>query len=134
MPYTTCIRCGGNLTKKDWGKFFRECGKDPVIEPVRDLVRLLSQKYYVLFVSGRPIDLCGKATEDWLLSNGFPKWEHLFMRQTGDNRDDTLVKRDIAELLPLERVAYCIDDRPRIVRMWRELGLTTLTVGDLKEF
>lgn len=128
-----CPECGNDL-RKDWPAFFRECVNDTPIQPIFELAKLLSRKYYILIVSGRPMDLCGKATEDWLLKHSFPKWEHLFMRDNGDGRDDTIVKREIGELLPLERIAYVIDDRPKVVKMWRELGLTTLTVGDLKEF
>ncbi len=119
--------------KKDWPKFFEECVNDTPIQPIMDLVLMLSKKYYILIVSGRPMDTCGIATEDWLLKQQVP-YRHLFMRDNGDSRDDTIVKHEIAELLPLERIAYVIDDRPKVLRMWQSLGLTTLAVGDLKEF
>lgn len=126
--------CAANVrVKKDWPAFFRECVNDTPIKPIVDLVELLSNQYYVLIVSGRPMDTCGIATEDWLLKHKI-YYKHLFMRDNGDSRDDTIVKREIAELLPMERIAYVIDDRPKVLRMWRELGLTTLAVGDLKEF
>lgn len=129
------LGCAANIKppKKDWPAFFRECSADTPIEPIAQLVHTLSKEHYILIVSGRPMDKCGIATEDWLYKFAIPV-HHLFMRDNGDSRDDTIVKREIAELLPLERVAYVIDDRPKVLRMWRELGLTTLAVGDGKEF
>ena len=119
--------------RKDWPAFFRECMQDPPIKPVVDLVRLLAQTHHILIVSGRGIDLCGIATEDWLLKHEIP-YRHLFMRNNGDGREDTVIKSEIADLLPLEQVAYVIDDRPSVLRMWRGLGLTTLAVGNQEEF
>jgi predicted kinase len=132
QPVKVCSKCGVSF-KKNWPAFFKECVNDLPIQPVLDLVHLLSKKYYILIVSGRPMDLCGKATEDWLLKYNVP-YLHLFMRDNGDSRDDTIVKKEIAELLPQERIAYVIDDRPKVLRMWQEFGLTTLAVGNLKEF
>lgn len=131
-PKGECRQCGVRL-KKDWPSFFRECVNDPPVQPIVDLVTYLANKYYILVVSGRPMDLCGIKTEDWLYKHHVP-CTHLFMRDNGDSRDDTLVKKEIAELLPMEEIAYVIDDRPKVLRMWRELGFTTLAVGDLKEF
>jgi hypothetical protein len=106
---------------------------DEPIKAVVDLVRMLARTHHILVVSGRPMDLCGLATEDWLLKHNVP-FVHLFMRDNGDGREDTIVKKEIAELLPLERVDYVIDDRPSVLRMWRELGLFTLAVGNGEEF
>lgn len=129
-----CTTCQSPLRhKKDWPTFFHECDKDAPIEPIFKLLRILSSHYYIIVVSGRPIDPCGKVTEDWLIKSGLDPL-HLFMRGD-DKRPDVKVKGEIADLLPLERIAYVIDDRPSVIRgVWRARGLTTLAVGDLKEF
>ena len=128
-----CWICKQPKPKKNWPAFFAGVANDPLIEPIAKLVKILSEHYYVIIVSGRPIDPCGIPTEDWLLKHGIDPL-HLFMRGN-DKRSDVDVKVEIADLLPLDRVAYVIDDRPSVITgCWRKRGLTTLSVGDLKDF
>lgn len=58
---------------------------------------------------------------------------YLFMRATGDNRRDDIVKRELfdAHIRDHFNVRYVLDDRDRVVKMWRnELGLTVLQVAE----
>lgn len=131
-----CLLCSKpyTKTKKDWRRFFLGADKDTPIQPIFNLVGLLSNTYQIIIVSGRPINPCGKPTEDWLLRHGLDPL-FLFMRDGQDKRSDVECKGEIADLLPLDRVAYVIDDRPSVLRgVWQKRGLTTLAVGDLKEF
>ena len=130
-----CIACGADISKKDWLSFFKGVGDDPPVAPIIRLAKLLSKTFDILVVSGRPIDLCGKATEAWLrqhlvLEGRTPYPQHLFLRNSGDKRPDTEVKLEIAEMLPLDRIAYVIDDRSSVVQAWRSLGLTVLQCAD----
>ena len=128
-----CWICGNPKPKKNWPAFFAGVSDDSLIEPIAKLVKILSEHYYIIIVSGRPVDPCGIPTEDWLLKHGIDPL-HLFMRGN-DKRSDVDVKGEIADLLPLDRVAYVIDDRPAVITgCWRKRGLTTLSVGDLKDF
>lgn len=112
--------------KKDYGKFFAEVHLD---EPKESIINLCKDfnalEYNILVVSGRPIDPCGIPTEDWLFKHGIPL-QHLFMRQGYDHRPDDVIKQEILDLLPIDRIAYVIDDRNRVVDMWRKNGLTCL--------
>ena len=57
----------------------------------------------------------------------------LLMRKDGDNRPDQIVKRELYErhVVGLYEVEGVLDDRAKVVRMWRdELGLTCLQVAD----
>lgn len=124
--------------RKDWASFFRGCGEDPPNTPVVRLTKLLSREFDVIIVSGRPLDQCGKATEEWLRKyltfiDG-PRVHpiHLFMRNSGDNRSDVDVKQEILDLLPKERIAYVLDDRDQVVEMWRKNGLCCLQVAEGK--
>ena len=123
---------------KEWDAFFAACKDDTPIKPIVNLVGVLADSgYNIIIVSGRPVDQCGKATEGWLdaLESSASCYTHLFMRGgPHDHRPDYEVKQEIAELLPLNRVVYVIDDRPQVLRMWQANGLTTLGVGPLKEF
>ena len=83
-------------------------------------------------MSGRPIDKAGKATEDWLRTHLNPEMpiKHLFMRNSGDFRKDYVIKQEILDLLPKDRIRYVLDDRDQVVEMWRKNGLTCLQVAD----
>lgn len=117
--------------KKDWDSFFANVDKDEPIAPIIRLVTRLYQWYDILIVSGRsPDNGCGKATEDWLDKHMGGYVTHLFMRPSGDHRDDYVVKQEILDLLPKHRIAYVFDDRNQVVDMWRKNGLTCLQVRD----
>ena len=69
--------------------------------------------YRILVVSGRPMswgDLeIGKETVKWLAENNVI-YDHIFMRNGGDGREDTIVKQEILDKLPKDRIAYVLDD------------------------
>lgn len=83
----------------------------------------------IIIVSGRP-DSCAKETIEWLINNNIP-FDNLAMRETGDNRSDAIIKREIYEELiePDYNVIAVFDDRNQVVDMWRSLGLTCLQVN-----
>lgn len=82
----------------------------------------------IIIVSGRE-DSCRDETEDWLINNNIP-FNELFMRKTGDNRNDAIIKREIydLELKDKYNILAVFDDRNRVVDMWRSLGITCLQV------
>lgn len=123
-----CPECGGKA-QKNWGLFYRDVEKDPPIKPIVDLVAYLNQTYHVIVVSGRPTDEAGKGTEEWLRDKPFGV-THLFMRNAMDYRPDDIIKQEILDLLPKDRIKYVFDDRERVVQMWRRNGLTCLQVAD----
>lgn len=84
----------------------------------------------VILCSGRE-DKYRKQTEAWLAKHGI-KYVSLLMRETGDNRKDAIIKREIYEtnIKPYYNVSFVLDDRNQVVDMWRSLGLTCLQVAD----
>ncbi len=48
------------------------------------------------------------------------------MRKEGDHRPDTIAKKELLDRLIAEghQIAGVFEDRPSVVRVWRELGLT----------
>ncbi len=80
----------------------------------------------ILIVSGRKNE-CREMTEKWLEDNGLPH-SYLFMRQDGDNRKDSIIKKEIYEykIEPYYNIVAVFDDRNQVVDMWRSLGLTCL--------
>lgn len=84
-----------------------------------------------IIVSGRSEDF-RDVTERWLHSYGIV-YKHLYMRPSGNKLNDAIVKREIYENLiePAYNVICVLDDRNRVVNMWRnELGLRCLQVAD----
>ena len=86
-------------------------------------------RYKILLVSGRQTGRGGIATEQWLYNNHVP-YQHLFMRQSGDHRQDNIVKQEILDRLPKNQIDYILDDRNQVVSMWRSNGLTCLQVAE----
>ena len=86
----------------------------------------------VFIVSGRD-EVYREVTEKWLSDNGL-WWEALYMRPTeeGQKREDSIIKYELFNkyIRPKNyRILGVFDDRHRVLRMWRELGLTTFHVN-----
>ena len=123
--------------KPDWGKFFAEMVNDPPLRDVCLLAELLGDHPLVnqgaikLFLfSGRP-ETYRKETEEWLLIHArsyFQKAEALLMRAEGDYRPDTVVKSELLHGIQAQGyvVRFVVDDRPSVVQMWKDEGLTVL--------
>jgi len=104
---------------KNWKAFFADIPNDKPREDVIARVRELSKEFNIVLVSGRPDDY-KKETIEWLAKYNVP-YETLMMRQGGDRRDDDIVKKEILDkLLEKDQVHMIIDDRPRVLRVWRE--------------
>jgi hypothetical protein len=71
-------------------------------------------------------------TSVWIAEHIGVPGEALLMRAAGDDRPDELVKRELYErhVAPRYSVTAVIDDRMKVVRMWRELGLTVMQVAE----
>ena len=93
---------------------------------------ILEKCFYdtIIFCSGRE-DKFREKTIDWLTKNGLGG-EVLLMRKTDDLRNDAIIKKEIydAEIKGKYNVLFCLDDRDRVVNMWREQGLTCLQVAE----
>lgn len=120
--------------KKDWKSFFAEIPNDTPRSMVVTIIMDYIDKGHELFlVSGRP-DTYRKETENWI-ANLVP-YKALFMRRADDKRPDTEVKSDIlrSHFKDYSLIKAVIDDRPSVIRMWKEQGLNVIDVGDGTEF
>jgi predicted kinase len=90
--------------------------------------------YQIVYLSGRP-DTYRQLTEDWLKEKQVPTGL-LFMRRENDTRDDSIVKRELFmnNLFGKFNVVAGFDDRCRVLRMWKQLGLNVTDVGYGIEF
>lgn len=126
----------GTLAHNTSGRGWFENDKvhlDSVDEVVRMVVEGFKAKQYsIIVLSGREgTSICRGLTAKWLTENKVP-YDYLFMRLEGDFRDDATVKEEIywEEIHDMFDVVCVIDDRPKVCRAWRAIGLKTLQVGD----
>jgi hypothetical protein len=111
----------------EWEKLDTDIPNSPIIE----LIEILHKSgHEIVFMSGRHEGIRNE-TEKWLSSNiGFSF--SLIMRPNGDSRSDEIVKAELfnSNFSDRSQVFLVIDDRDRVVRMWREqFGLTCLQVA-----
>ena len=103
---------------------------DEVVEHVRSLVLdLHAQGHKIVIVTGRD-GVARELTELWLQFHEVP-FDELFIREEGDNTSDATFKSDIYEtqLKGKYKVSGILDDRVRVVDMWRKKGLFVAQVA-----
>lgn len=118
--------------KPDWDAFFAHVDQDPPIKPVVKVVRaLLDAGHRIIFVTGRPQRLQG-VTAHWLSQQFKLRNSLLYTRRDGDFRADDIIKRELLQQLREEGFSpqLAIDDRKRVVDMWRAEGLICMQVAD----
>lgn len=122
--------------KKQWKRFFDAMDKDTLVQPVNDIINMVRGITFsqVLLVSGRGEEY-RSVTENWLKEHQVD-YNALYMRRAKDYRSDVIVKSEIYDndIAPYYNVWFVIDDRPSVIRMWREKGLFVFAVGDGEEF
>ena len=132
--------------KMDWDIFFHP-DNIKYDKPVHAIINLVQMYYHddykVVIFSGRN-DRSWKETKDWLKTHNVPH-DLLVMRPdkfksksspvadgnpaTGDMRfmpDEILKKKMLDEFVDIDDVLFVVDDRNKVVEMWRELGLVVL--------
>lgn len=119
--------------RRDWAAFFAGLGDDLCHEPIAELASIVNGAVQVVLCTGRPEEH-RRATEKWLARHSI-RYAGLYMRPTGDTRPDYEVKARI--LRAIREDGYdpflVVDDRPSVVAMWREQGLTCLQCRDWDE-
>lgn len=110
---------------KNWNAFFQGMAQDKAIH---SMVRLCN----VLYSSGMKIILCSGRSEEhrpetvqWMAEKGV-NYHELILRRDGDRRSDTVVKREMLADIDKSQVLFVVEDRSRVVEMWRSEGLVCL--------
>jgi hypothetical protein len=107
--------------------------------PIRGVVEAVRQEmtcgHQIVFCSGRD-ETFRDVTEAWLSKHVMHLcpdhvWE-LHMRPAGDTRNDALIKSELFDEYIRDRynVRRVYDDRDRVIKMWRSLGLTVLQCAE----
>lgn len=119
-----------DVEEKDWKSFFADMKGDTLIESTH---KILKQFYKdgneIIFVTARP-DNYRRVTEKWLVRNIEVPWYTIIMRKENDTREDSIIKQQILDTyFDKDDIKFVIDDRPRVIRMWKENGLSVIDVG-----
>lgn len=128
----------GAAQKPNWQRFFAACVSDKPIQPVIDLFNMVRYSgNRVEIWSGRS-DEVREETVAWLnkyvfyglwnwCEQGHSNYVRLRMRLKKDTRPDDVLKEEwLDDALLTQRITFSVDDRDRIVAMWRRRGIVCL--------
>lgn len=134
LPTCMIVDIDGTLAKMngrspyDWDRV----GEDKCNEAIRDIaiacIDYAAVDKFIIF-TGRD-GSCRQQTEKWLEDNQI-YFDELYIREAGDTRKDSIVKREMFEnhIRGKYYVKFVLDDRNQVVDMWRkDLGITCLQV------
>ena len=117
---------------KNWKAFDAGIPNDKVNEPVAEAFDALKAAgNEIIFASGRN-ERSRDATMKWLQDNHL--WDYrakLYMRKADDFRNDSIVKREMLDEIIADygkKPDMVFDDRPRVVKMWRDAGIFVFDV------
>lgn len=110
------------------------CFEDIPNYPMVDIAKMYCNRedVTVICLSGRDEGRARTATENWLLAHDVI-FDHLYMRQAGDQRKDSIIKRELYEAnIKGKYLIYGVfDDRPQVCRdLWAEEGLPLFQFGN----
>ena len=120
--------------KLDWKKFFNPSNikLDEPNPPVIKIAQLFAEQgFNIVIFSGRS-NKTERSTRSWLTNHNIP-FHKLVMRDSETNHftPDWVLKKDMLdEHVDINDVFLVVDDRDRVVQLWRSLGLTTFQVAD----
>lgn len=104
--------------------------EDTKDDTVHYIFARISEGAVRIICSGRD-DTYRGVTEKWLAEHGIT-YDLLYMRLAGDKRSDAIIKQEIYDTYIKDNynVRCVLDDRNRVVEMWRRNGLKCLQVAD----
>lgn len=123
------IALRGDRSPHDHDSAMEDAVNWPIVTLCNDLQS--THKYRFILLSGRQ-EKYRDITEYWLDTHSLlPYRIALYMRATGDQRPDEVVKLELYNTLikPRYPVWYVLDDRDKVVQMWRDNNLVCLQVA-----
>ncbi|MFI6449420.1 AAA family ATPase [Kitasatospora sp. NPDC050543] len=109
---------------------FERCGEDALNASVAHaLATYAATGEQIVLLSGRSEEH-RERTLGWLGAHQVP-FDELWMRHQGDQRRDDIVKAELFDAHVRDRFAvrFSLDDRDRVVAVWRRMGLPTWQVN-----
>lgn len=118
--------------KPDWVAYFEACDKDLPNHPVIEAVNALKAQGNRVHIFSARGDIVRDKTVKWLSLHGV-QYDDLTMREMDTYTADEILKRFwLLDLYPnYKNDILCVfDDRDKVVKMWRELGLICFQVAE----
>ena len=113
---------------KDKNKFHVQCDKDKPDFTIINLCKTLSLRYKIVIASCRP-KLVEEKSKEWLKKYNVP-YDDFILREDDDKRPDDVIKLDFIKQIQEKYDIECaIDDRDKVVKMFRENGIKCLQVN-----
>lgn len=110
---------------KNWKAFFEGMAEDKAVASMVRLCNILFEAgVYVILCSGRNEEHRPQTVE-WLGRMGV-KYHEIRLRADGDMRSDVKAKREMLRDIDKSKILFIVEDRSRVVEMWRSQGLTCL--------
>ena len=130
LPPAIIVDIDGTIAQKsplrghyDWDKVCLDSPRELIISL---LSQFIEKGYHIIFLSGR-METCYDETYMWIQEyiNVEREMFTLYMRKEDDMRKDRLVKQEFFwnEIADNWNVKLAIDDRPTIVRLWKDIGI-----------
>lgn len=125
--------------KMNWDIFF-DPNNIKLDKPIQSIIYLYNKmikdnEVDVMIFSGRS-EITRQATLRWFKHHEIPYPQALKMRQEEDYTPDEELKKEWLHKimdnfgLTIKDIIFVVDDRSKVVKMWRELGLTCLQVAE----
>ena len=120
--------------KLDWDVFSSSSNikLDVPNEPVVKMAQMFAENDFTIIIFSGRTDKTIHTTRSWLTHNRIP-FQKLIMRDSKINHftpDDILKKDMLDKFADINDVFLVVDDRNKVVKMWRSLGLTVFQVAD----
>lgn len=120
--------------ERRWEDWLAECEKDTPNMCVINLLRAMQAAGNEIWIFTSRGEETREVTERWLEINGVP-YEILEMRPIGEREDDLIIKKCwLHKHAPTaedkKAIQFVLEDRTRVVKMWRELGLRCFQVEE----
>ena len=120
--------------KLDWDVFHDPSNikLDVPNEPVVKMAQMFAENEFTIIIFSGRSDKTNFTTRSWLSNNRVP-FQKLVMRphKTMNFVPDEILKKDMLDKhADIDDVFLVVDDRNKVVKMWRSLGLTVFQVAD----
>lgn len=112
-----------------WPKFYDECVNDTPKQWCVDLMIAMANLGYTVKIVSARSNHKERETREWLAKIDWKGIDvELIMLRKGlkDSTKDELLKKQWLDSFGASRIAFVVDDRQRVVDMWRANGVTCL--------
>lgn len=118
------------IREKKHGEFGAACVHDTPYVYLVHLCNMISCNLPVFICTGRSAEYLIQ-TQAWLSANNV-KYQTLLMRAEGNHRPDAVVKKEMLNKIRRDgyEPLFAVEDRPSVVKMWREAGVPCLVTDD----